>query len=749
MSTELNLRFPDANHVIVRHGLDDEGSAQLPFAIPLFEKDLRDIQWYVETYGAHSLGDPDDSEAKRIEAQLPAWGKALFKSVFSEPEALRRFNSFQDAERESRLLTISAEHPAILALPWELLHDSSAQDGTFLIHEMPSISIRRRVGGATGGHQPLKPEPKDVLRLLFVIRRPEGAGFLDPRADSGPVLDAIDQHAPGRVICEFLRPPTLDALNDRLNDSTKPPVDILHFDGHGVFDRQGNLPNRAAAAQVIRLDRLEQILRDKRVEVPGDSECPANMGYLLFENSDGKADFVSAKKLGANLHRHKVALVILSACQSAAVGGEEKMENGQPDRPMGSVAVSLTATGIPSVLAMTHSVLVYTTKALFGEFYKEVARHKGIGEALDNARRYLANHPEKYEVQRGPNRVALKLYDWFLPALYQQGSDLSLLKPATAGRTAPSASEGASAAIRSNLPKAPEAGFFGRKRKLWEIERWFVGSTRRITLTGFGGQGKTALALEAGRWLTRTGLFQAAVFVDYSRMQTRDAVAVAVSNLGSVLGERLIDPAAATAALAKTPTLVILDNLEALEAESLRALLDTAAPWSEAGGSRLLCTTRRPDFGHADYRIEGTFVHRRMPLDGLGSKEAPDDALEWFSSLTKLPPAPITPPPAREALINLFESVKFHTLSIRVLAQQLKTRRIAEVGERLGELLAQPRDGPSQDAPATANEDTPAGLMASIELSLDKLDAASRQVLPRLGVFQGGAFEDDLIAITG
>ena len=82
---------------------------------------------------------------------------------------------------------------------------------------------------------------------------------------------------------------------------------------------------------------------------------------------------------------------------------------------MGSVAARLTATGIPSVLAMTHSVLVATTRVLFGEFYKELARHKGIGEALDNARRHLANHPEKFEVQRGPERMKLKLYDWFLP----------------------------------------------------------------------------------------------------------------------------------------------------------------------------------------------------------------------------------------------------------------------------------------------------------------------------------------------
>ena len=108
MSTELNLRFPDEKHVIVRLGTDDDGSGQLDFTNPIADQDLRDLQWYVETYGAHSLGDPDDTEARRIAGQLPVWGVALFNAVFTKREAQRRFNSFQDAEDDTRLLTISA-----------------------------------------------------------------------------------------------------------------------------------------------------------------------------------------------------------------------------------------------------------------------------------------------------------------------------------------------------------------------------------------------------------------------------------------------------------------------------------------------------------------------------------------------------------------------------------------------------------------------------------------------------------------
>jgi tetratricopeptide (TPR) repeat protein len=695
MSSELNLRFPDEAHVLV--SLDDEESGRLPFASPFTAQDRRDLPWYLEVYGAHSLGDPDDAEAARIAARLPELGKALFDAVFHGP-ALRLFQRFQDQQDGTRLLTVSAEHPEILALPWELLHDS-APGGVYLFLETPRISIRRRVAGHAGGRPPFRVAPKEQLHLLFVVSRPAGAGFLDPRADPRAVLDAVEENAPGRVTWEFLRPATLDALVERLEDVNKPPVDILHFDGHGMFD--------------------------------------GKTGYLVFETTEGKIDLVAAQRLGENLHRLKVALVVLSACQSATMSeGTEDDAVNPTERAMGSVAVRLTAAGLPAVLAMTHSVLVATTRALFGELYKELARHRGIGEALDNARQHLAHHPEKYEVQRGPDRVWLRLQDWFLPALYQSGEDLPLLRQRELVGAEPQKT-----AIRTNLPPEPAAGFVGRQWEAWQIERLFAGPTRRLTLTGFGGQGKTALAQEAGRWLLRTGMFQTVAFVDYSRIQAADALAVAVSQIGSVLDASLPDVEAACQTLAGTPTLVILDNLEALTEEPLRELLDAAVGWSTAGGSRVLLTTRRPDFGHADYRVEGPRVHRRIQLLGLGSRNAPDDALEWFGELMKLPPAPVVPTPRREELIDLFEKVKFHPLSIRVLAEQAKTCSTDELGVRLEQLLAKPIG-------AGASDEALPELVASLQLSLEQLDPTARAMLCRLGVFRGGGMEHKILEVT-
>src|SRR5262249_25504079 len=153
--------------------------------------------------------------------------------------------------------------------------------------------------------------------LLFVVSRPKGSGFLDPRADAAAVLDAIEQHAPGRFTWEFLRPPTMDALSDRFRDESMPAVDIIHFDGHGVFDAVGGLPERVKKQR----PPVSSVLSGTFVKEPtADSAdgSPANTGYLLFEADDGEPDLVSADQLGFNLHQRNVPLVVLSACQSAA-----------------------------------------------------------------------------------------------------------------------------------------------------------------------------------------------------------------------------------------------------------------------------------------------------------------------------------------------------------------------------------------------------------------------------------------------
>jgi tetratricopeptide (TPR) repeat protein len=733
MNSELIVRFATLDRVVVTF---DGVEAEVPFVSPLSEEDLAELRWYLESYTASYTADIDDGRAQRLKDQLKNWGEALYRSVF-QGDTIERFIDFRNLRESGRVVTVQASHPVLLSLPWELLH---TPQGGYLFNEKPRISIRRNLA-KTGGRSLQKIKPKDRLRLLFVVSRPAGAGFLDPRLEPKAVMEALASEGIDRVDVEFLRPATLQKLCDRLE--REPAIDILHFDGHGVFDTDGKL--REQVKQTL----PPQFAGMKAEQSDGVGK---NVGYLLFEDEAGKKVFVDADRLGELLHQQQIGLVVLSACQSSTVAGEDAF---------GSVAARLTQTGIPAILAMPYSVLITTTHNLFAEFYKQLAMGKGIGEALDNARRRLLSNPLRGERSRGMTRVALNLEDWFVPTLYQATRDVPLLAeslalapqpPKIGGLPTQSSNSGSlssqsppemgdlggGSAVKSNLPPPREVGFFGRTRELWAIERAFVQGTRRFTLHGFGGQGKTALAQESGRWLQKTGMFDRVCFVDYAQFQGVDAVSLAVTTLATVLGQNLIDENAATAALKQTRTLIILDNLESLESEPLRELLDTAKEWSEAGGSRLLLTTRSPDFRHADYATEGTRRHLALALPGLGSVAYPDDALEYVRSLMALS-AGLQPmePLKRHGVIELCELVEFHPLSLALVARQLQTRRVAEVGNALERLLAETQDLSENRI-----------LIASLRLSLERLDVGVREWLPRLGVFQSGALEPVLLSVT-
>jgi tetratricopeptide (TPR) repeat protein len=701
MAIELTLRFATPRQVIVRLTEDGEPTETeaLPFQSPLHAADQRELQWYLEVYPTQYTTEVDDARAARIADQLSRWGAALFTAVFQHPAAARLIHRFQDRAEVGRLLTINSEHPTVLGQPWELLRDPT---GTYLFLEQPRISVRRRLAGAGGGRRPFDVTAKDQLHLLVVVSRPTNTPFIDPRADPQAVLDALEAEVPGRVTVEFLRPATLLHLLTRLEDKRRPVVDIVHFDGHGIYDPDGRLSAQATRGQVPA--GLSDLIRQ-------DAGGTGAQGYLLFEEEDSTAVYISATLLGEALHRQHIGLVVLSACQSAMVGGND---------PMGSVAARLTHAGLPAVLAMTHTVLVPTTRALFGHFYRELARGHAVATALDNARRALYLDPARGMRPRGTGRITLRLQDWFVPALYQAGRDTALLTEAPMATRTP--------ARWGNLASVQESGFHGRRDELWAIERAFVGGTRRLVVHGFGGQGKTALAEEAGRWLCRTGMFARACFVGYANFQGVDPVGLAVSTLATVLDRPLLDANAATTAFAETPTLLILDNIEALAEEPQRELLDAAAAWSEAGNSRVLLTTRQPDFGHLAYPVRESQRCRYLRIEGLD----PEDALAWFQAIMQLPPAPRVPLPTREALRVLFAKIDFHPLSVGVLARELKERRVAELGKRL-EALLQETDSP---------------LLASLTLSLERLAPESQPWLLRLGVFRGGTFERNILDVT-
>ena len=267
-------------------GGTDEAVAQ-KFASPLDATAQTDLQWYLERYPAQSGTDVDDARARAIAARLEVWGASLFGAVFAANDARRLVDRFLNHDADGRVVTIGSDHPAVLGQPWELLRDPS---GTYLFLERKRISVRRRLIGAGGGRAAFRPAAKNTLHLLFVVSRPENALFIDPRADGQAVLDAIDAAAPGRVTVEFLRPATLAALITRLENKSLPAVDLLHFDGHGIYDADGS--QAAARGEAAPPGGAGGQMR------AGERGEP-HQGYLLFENADGSSTWFRRRSWGS------------------------------------------------------------------------------------------------------------------------------------------------------------------------------------------------------------------------------------------------------------------------------------------------------------------------------------------------------------------------------------------------------------------------------------------------------------------
>ncbi len=699
LSTHFTSDEKDENSSIsVRLFRADTGNwtSDVAFLAPLGDLVLDDLKWYLEVFAMWPTG-PDYQRAERIEAQMEDWGRALLTSVTPNRESAQIWRDFARDEADSKLITIDAIESRVLCLPWELLADEAGH----LFAQ--GIGVRRRLKKVSSAL--LKPFSLPV-RVLVVVSRPDDVTFIDPRVVSWPLLDALSELG-DRAVTEFLYPPTLKALTARLHDPAAPPVHVVHFDGHGIYDTS------------------------------------LGLGYILFENDKHKTDRVDANRLGTLLSGCGVPLMVLNACQSAA---QEKVN------PYGSIAARLIRAGVGSVLAMNYSVLVTTAHKFVKAFYGGLAQGLTVGQAMDKGRYALLADEERHTLTRRNAEGKLveetiHLRDWFLPALYQQSADPRVFDP-----EAPYL-EGASAralplALRDpntpgGLPLNPAHGFHGRAREILRLER-ALAERAIVVLHGFGGVGKTALAAEAGRWFYRIGRFPGGVaFVSFERggslNQLCSWVGQAISgDPNFLIGEghpvdRVVDM------LRQRPALVILDNFESvlgrellMPSEELQVVLDAAWKWSKEG--RILVTTRDTTFN--DTRFKASKDCAYIQLEGLQTA----DALALAAAVLDdhgIDRASVD----RQELVDLMDRLGGHPLSLSLVLPHLQHLSPSEVTARFEELLPGFTVGLARER----NE----SLEISLEFSLGRLGHGARTALTDLAIFQGGCLEPELLKITG
>jgi hypothetical protein len=272
------------------------------FVAPIGPIEAEELRWYLEKFAVW----PSDyfrDRARKVEENLVRWGQLLYAAALPAADASnvlqawsridghagRRFSVEVDASLEKGAPTADVEAARecatlLLGLPWELLHDGQA----YLFQGAKPVRVRRRLPNVRPLDVPVVATP---IRILFVTARPddEACDYIDHRASALPLVEATEALG-GLVRIHVLDPPTLPALREELDRArrARAPYHVVHFDGHGVYDRHKGL------------------------------------GGLCFEDPQdaGKLEkrrhvTVYTKDLGPLLSEHRIPLVFLEACQTA------------------------------------------------------------------------------------------------------------------------------------------------------------------------------------------------------------------------------------------------------------------------------------------------------------------------------------------------------------------------------------------------------------------------------------------------
>jgi tetratricopeptide (TPR) repeat protein len=706
---------------------------------PLGPIETEELSWYLERWPVWPnplLAD----RAKQVEANLIAWGQALHGVALPleatanvlqawagvEAGASRRFSVCVDdslllGSSEAENATAQEAASALLALPWELLHNG---DG-FLFQGARPSRVRRRLPNRRDRAVPVVAPP---IRVLLITARPEddACGYLDHRASALPLVAATEEL--GDVLrLSLLHPATYPALEAELARAQQAgePYHVVHFDGHGVYDRRVGLGGLC-------------------FEDPSDSHKLTGRRHKT----------VYTNQLGPLLNNHRIPLVLLEACQSA------KAEAGAE-----SVASELLQRGVASVVAMSHSVLVETARRFVAAFYAELAKGQRVGQAMLAGQRALHSDPsrgQRYGIGE------LTLADWFVPVLYQEKDDPQLFTATPAPQTREDLRSRLRARLGAVPPEPVDTGFVGRSRDLLALER-LLRQERWAVVRGQGGEGKTALAAELARWLVRSQQLRRAAFVSVELCSHKDAVLDA-------LGRQLVGADYSAAkfespeqallpierALREQPTLLVIDNMESvllppylespelLSEEALlelQAILGLAERLLRAGETRLLFTSREALPAPFDAKPQRWDLHQLEQADAVALIERSLAAGE-SSAATGAGAGSAALEARREQIEALVDAVQGHARTLALLAPELRRRGVAATQADLVELMEQMQQRVAQ-LPADDPRRREQSLFASVELSLRRLSAANRERARVLGVFHGGVHLGVLQAMTG
>jgi tetratricopeptide (TPR) repeat protein len=402
-------------------------------------------------------------------------GKELYHALFPPGSKVERalHSSLRQAEAKNTQLLVqlkleadAVQRSRLSDYPWELLHDGQR----FLLHHQ--LGFSRYIAHETA---PPSLPPVEQVNVLLV----SSAAFdsqLGLKRLSKQEQQAIRKglekaRDAGHICLRELEYPTFNELRTYLTENRgKEAPHVLHFDGHGLFGKR--CQQCGAMYKGIKVERCKQ--------VACLAPLPEPQGYLVFEDEEDEADYISAKELGTLLHQTRlsdgthqtggVALVVLSACQSGMAVAGESVFNG--------TAQNLIGHRVPAVVAMQYSVSVEAATSFAEQFYRSLGQKDSLTVAVNQGREAMGADGNQ----------------WYRPVLYlrwrdNQGGQL-FATPTLAGIRPEE--------IPSNLPRSGVIQFVGRDEALKTLHEQLQQKERVAicAIAGMGGVGKTELALQ-------------------------------------------------------------------------------------------------------------------------------------------------------------------------------------------------------------------------------------------------------------
>ncbi|RUT03939.1 hypothetical protein DSM106972_048530 [Dulcicalothrix desertica PCC 7102] len=436
------------------------------------------------------------------------------------PRTTKAWDFFCEATREGLdkcEINISSDDPTVLNLPWELLYTPDYQ---FLA---PSVAGMYRSLSGYAVRAPMEQLSQDKLNILLVISRPYGEKDVALKTIARPLLEAL-KPIKKHVSLKVLRPPSFEEFERELN-THKGFYHIVHFDGHGNFDKN------SVGFQY--------------------SYGSKGQGVLVFENTNGSPQIITAAQIAQSLNDCRVPIFVLNACKSAQEG----------EGSFSSVATRLVSLGAKGVVAMSYNVQVQAAKHFIERFYQQLVLGTDISTAVASARRQVLN-----QRLRPSPKGDLPLADWMVPVLYQQETYRPFSQPSTTSDTLDIDDflEEANSKL-VGFPEQGRYGFIGRDYDILRLERAFR-QNNIVLLQGMGGVGKTELTAGFAQWLEETQGREHLFFISFESGASLSRV---VNEVGrAVWGDKFSQYSAEQQQkavlnyLKQKPCLLIWDNFE-------------------------------------------------------------------------------------------------------------------------------------------------------------------------------------------